>query len=35
MLKLNVNQPVCALRDAHSSEMSVVISIGADTAIDG
>ncbi len=35
MLKFNVNQPVCTLRDSHSSEMSVVISIGADTAING
>lgn len=35
MLTMNVNQPVCALRNAHSSEMSVAISIGADTTIDG
>lgn len=35
MLKLNANQPVCALRDTHSSAMSAFVSIGADTTIDG
>ncbi|WP_176463426.1 hypothetical protein [Vibrio sp. 03_296] len=34
MLKLNAKSTRLCSRDAHSSEMSVVISIGADTAID-